>query len=128
MAAIAANSPICSQVGAIVLRTMSAASANCRAPSSELPKLAQMCRPQCVARGPRTRALRVERAERHDHDCDGFERERDLVGDNRQQLFHSMFLGQLAQVSPGPADRTMQRKPKWHVDVSMGCAMRAAGR
>ncbi len=24
--------------------------------------------------------------------------------------------------------RTMQRKPRWHVDVSIGCAIRAAGR
>jgi hypothetical protein len=24
--------------------------------------------------------------------------------------------------------RAMQRKPKWHVDVSIGCAIRAAGR
>ena len=26
------------------------------------------------------------------------------------------------------ATRTMQRKPKWHVEVSIGCGMRADGR
>lgn len=27
-----------------------------------------------------------------------------------------------------PFTLTMQRNPRWHVEVSMGCAMRAAGR
>jgi len=29
---------------------------------------------------------------------------------------------------PVASSRTMQRNPRWHVDVSIACAMRAAGR
>ena len=52
-----------------------------------------------------------------------------VAASNVQSLATSAFIRTMSKTPCGhSAIRTMQRNPRWHVDVSIPCAIRAAGR
>ena len=75
------------------------------------------------AHDPNDVADRFHRTRGDDDDRERLDRECDRMSDRMEGRFHPMS----TQPVTG-ATRTMQRNPRWHVDVSIGCAMRAEGR
>src|SRR6185369_6551289 len=66
---------------------------------------------------------RFHRSRGNNDDRDRLNGEGDRMSDRIEDRFHPRSTHPVTD-----ATRTMQRNPKWHVDVSIGCAMRAEGR
>src|SRR5262249_30423309 len=74
---------------------------------------------------------RLDRADHHDDRGADLDRQCDIAGERLERLLHQGASSRRVSrpaATPGPPARTMQRKPRWQVALSIGWAMRAAGR